>query len=248
MNYQSDVRVLRALRVTGVLLIAFSLTGCLKSNPTETPTTEESTTSSQTTEPVTTVSDLTNLAPASFDTDLMTHFTLGKAAARAWKPDAVLSYVSVTLATLAPNKGSEVYVFGSASDLDNWFTYSVSQDTGKSVRAIIPKADYLGSQLTPINEAYWSMNYVQALQLAEQNGGATFRISNPNPQMTVYLSNRTPRGWLWWTVEYTGASGETLVLLINPYLGGVADAQGNQLIPDRATPGTTSGTTSTSTQ
>lgn len=247
MSHQPDHRLQIARRVAGVALIALSLTGCLKSRTTDNTTTSTAPETTESTTQTPTVSDLTTLAPATFDTDLTTHFTLGSAAATAWKPDAVISYVSVTLPTLTPNTGSEVYVFGSASDLDNWFTYSVSQETGKSVRAIIPKADYLGSQLTPINQAYWSMNYVQALQLAEQNGGATFRINNPNPQLTIYLSNRTPRGWLWWTVEYKAASGATLVLLINPYLGGVKDEQGNDLVPDRAAPATST-TSSTTAQ
>ncbi|MEK7184189.1 MAG: hypothetical protein AAB701_01580 [Patescibacteria group bacterium] len=249
MNRQSAQHLGTLGRSFGIVLIAISLTGCLKSEtpPTDTPTeTTTTTTDTSTTTPI--VSDLTTLAPTGFDADVATHLTLGSAAAQVWKQDAVISYVSVSIPTLTPNKGSEVYVFGSASDLDNWFTYSISQETGKSVRAIIPKADYLGNTITPINQAFWSMNYVQALQLAEQNGGAAFRLNNPNPQVTAYLSNRAPRGWLWWTIEYKSTSGQTLSLLMNPYLGGVSDELGNVLVPDRAAPGTTTTTTpSTST-
>lgn len=231
-------------RGLGITLIALGLTGCLKTTPpTETPTTEITTPDVA----VPIVSDLTTIAPSTFDANLTTHLTLGQAAARVWKPDAVISYVSISMANLTPDTGNEVYVFGSASDLDNWFTYSVSQETGKSVRAIIPKADYLGNTLTPINESFWTMNYVQALQLAEQNGGATFRVNNPNPPITAYLSNRTPRGWLWWTIEYRATSGEVLTLLINPYLGGVTDEQGTVLVPDRAAPGSTTTTLPAST-
>ena len=244
------------VRIGIIAAIALTLTGCLKSkspstttDTTQNTTTDTTTTSNTSTTP--TVSDLTSILPSSFDTDISAHFAQGTAAAKAWHTDAVVSYVSVALGTnLTPKKGNEVYVFGSASDLDNWFTYSLSQDTGKSVRAIIPKADYLGDKITPINTTYWSMNYIQALQLAEQNGGATFRTANPNPQITIFLSNRTPRGWLWWTVEYTAASsGQNLSLLINPYLGGVSDEQGNVLVPDGTSPvGSATKTTPTTTQ
>ncbi len=244
------------LRIGVLFLVAVSLTGCLKQNAatdTDTQTgTDTGNTATDGTSTTPTVSDLTSLSPSGFDSELNAHYALAVAAAKAWHADAVVSYVSVTLGTsLAPQTGNEVYVFGSASDLDNWFTYSYAEAKNKSVRAIIPKADYLGDKLTPINVDYWSMNFVQALQLAEQNGGATFRTANPNPQITVYLSNRTPRGWLWWTVQYDTAAGQSLSLLINPFLGGVVDEQGTQLVPDRAASTSTStgsGSTSTTTQ
>lgn len=244
------------LRIAAITAISLTLTGCLKSktpdatttDTTESSTTTDTATSSTDTSTTTTVSDLTTLAATSFDSDLQAHYAQGLAAAKVWHANAVVSYVSVSLGTnLTPRKGNEVYVFGSASDLENWFTYSLSQDTGKSVRAIIPKADYLGDKITPVNTTYWLMNYVQALQLAEQNGGSAFRIANPNPQITVFLSNRAPRGWLWWTVEYRSATGQSLALLINPNLGGVSDEQGNVLVPDRGTTGTSTSTTTTPT-
>lgn len=217
-----------------VATVAVSLTGCKAKTPAVTDT-APATDTSNTTATTPTTTDLTTLLPATFDADTAAHLAQADVVAKVWHADAVLSYVSITLPTLEPKKGNEVYVFGSASDLDNWYTYSLSQDTGKSVRAIIPKADYLGDKITPINQTYWKMNYVKALQLAEQNGGATFRISNPNPQISVFLSNRTPRGWLWWTVEYKTASGQNLSLLINPNLGGVIDETGKQLVPDSTT-------------
>lgn len=249
-------RVQFGVRLLLLATVAVSLTGCLKGKTPSTDTTGTSTTGTtdgtQTdgTSATPTVSDLTSLAPSGFDSELNAHYALAKTAAAAWHSDAVVTYVSVSLGTsLKPEQGNEVYVFGSASDLDNWFTFSYSEPKNKSVRAIIPKADYLGDKLTPVNVSYWSMNFVQALQLAEQNGGATFRTANPNPQITVYLSNRTPRGWLWWTVQYEAASGQTQTLLINPFLGGVVDEQGTQLVPDRATSSSsTTGSTTTTTQ
>ena len=241
------------LRIVAITVISLTLTGCLKSktpttSTTQTTTSTDTTNGTNNTSTTSTVSDLTTLSSTSFDSDLQAHYAQGLAAAKVWHPDAVVSYVSVSLGTtLVPKKGNEVYVFGSASDLDNWFTYSLSQDTGKSVRAIIPKADYLGDKITPVNTTYWHMNYVQALQLAEQNGGSAFRIANANPQITVFLSNRAPRGWLWWTVEYRSAAGQSLSLLINPNLGGVSDEQGNVLVPDRGTTGTSTSTTAPST-
>jgi len=149
-------------------------------------------------------------------------------------------------ADLAPNTGREVYVFGSAANIDNWYTYSVAEDTGKFVRAIIPKEDYLGRNLDPINFDFWTMNYVQALQLAEANGGADFQTNNSGTTITAYLSERAPKNWLWWTIEYTAPSSETFSLLINPFQGNVVDESGNEVAPAGGQPTPATGTGNTS--
>lgn len=233
---------LRLRTVAGFLVLALTLTGCglKKTDDSATSSTTDETTDATTDTVTSSADDLTTLSPAGFDTELTSHFNLATNAATAWQPDAVLTYVSVEVpASLAANQGSEVYVFGSASDTVNWWTYSLSQSTGKFVRAIIPKEDYLGPEIVPVNTAYWKMNYVEALQLAETNGGAGFRLTNPDSSVTLFLSQRAPRGWLWWTAEYSAPSGEQFTLLINPNLGEVVDEQGTEVAPP------TDGTSST---
>jgi hypothetical protein len=91
------------------------------------------------------------------------------------------------------------------------------------------------------------MNYVEALQLAEANGGADFRTTNAGTRVTIFLSNRAPRGWLWWTVEYSAPSGEQFTLLVNPNRGEVVNESGDELAPPADDSSSTDASTSTST-
>lgn len=226
----------RGLRSAALFFVlALTLTGCgLKSDDQATTDTSTDTTTEEplTTDTTPTTNDLSTITPGSVAPDLDAHYAAAQAAAQAWQADAVLTYVSVDVpTTLATGQSNEVYVFGSASDSANWWTYSVSQATGKFVRALIPKEDYLGADIVPINTDYWTMNYVEAFQLAEANGGAAFRLLNPNSTITLFLSQRAPRGWLWWTAEYAAPSGETFALLANPFRGEVVDEAGTEVAP-----------------
>lgn len=218
-------------------LITLILTGCsgkkteTPAPTTDTPTSEQATAPDASGDPT----SLTELAPSSLNTKVTTNLNLATNAARDWRADAVLTYVSVELpASLKLDSGNEVYVFGSAADSEHWWTYSVSQTTNKFVRALIPREDYLGARLDPINTSYWNMNYVEALQLAEQNGGNNFRTKNSGSRVAIFLSQRAPRGWLWWTVEYTAQSGEQFTLLINPNRGEVVNESGDEVAPPGA--------------
>lgn len=214
-----------------ILGLAVTLTGCKNSKSSD-ETSETATETADETETSSTADDLTTILPSSVDTTLETHLNLARNAVQAWHPDAALTYVSIELpASLALDSGNEVYVFGSAQDTGNWWTYSLSQETGKFVRAIIPKEDFLGAELTPVNLEYWKMNHVEALQLAEDNGGNDFRLANTGTRVTLFLSQRAPRGWLWWSVEYKAPSGESFTLLVNPNRGEVVDENGNELSP-----------------
>ena len=205
-----------------------------------------STTPDSTTDTTLVTNDITTALPTEAQASLDIHLAQAKAAASAWKTDATLSYVSVELpASLAPDNGNEVYVFGSAEDASSWWTYSISQATGKFVRALIPKDDYLGTGLIPVNEKYWKMNYVEAFQLADKNGGSAFRQTNPGTRVSVFLSQREPKGWLWWTVEYKAPSSQTFTLLVNPNLGDVTDENGTP-VSGAATYDTTTATPSSS--
>lgn len=241
----------RGLRMAALFLVlSLGLTGCgLKqdnTSSTDTGTDTGTDTSTDTgTDTSAGVTDLTTISPASAETSLQVNLAAATAAATTWKSNAALVYVSVDIpSNLAQNAGNEVYVFGSPDDPTNWWTYSLAQESGKFVRALIPKEDYLGDEITPINLNYWNMNYVEAFQLAEANGGAAFRLTSPGARANLYLSQRAPRGWLWWTAEYTAPSGEQFTLLINPNLGEVVDEQGTPIAP--STQSSTSQSTDTS--
>ncbi len=230
------------------LVVLVALTGCgLKSSKeTDAAQDEASAGSTESTESAATNSDsgtLVTLAPTSVELQLTTNLNRATNAAQVWHDDAVLTYVSVDIpASLAPASGNEVYVFGSASDPLNWWTYSIAQESDKFVRAIIPKEDYLGADVVPVNTQYWQMNYVEALQLAETNGGSSFRSSHEGTRVTTFLSQRSPRGWLWWSVEYTAPSGDVFTLLVNPFRGEVVDETGNELAPPKGSTTSSSGT------
>lgn len=221
-----------------VVVLAFGLTGCKSQVPSDEETTPPE---GETTEQPTTgdPNSLTAILPSSVNTQVTTNLNLATNAASAWQADAALVYASVELpASLAPDTGNEVYVFGSTADRANWWTYSISQESGKFVRAIIPKEDFLGASLDPVNTSYWNMNYVEALQLAEANGGSEFRTTNAGSHVTIFLSQRAPRGWLWWTVEYTAPSSEQFTLLVNPNRGEVVNESGDEVAPAQDTTST----------
>lgn len=149
---------------------------------------------------------------------------------KAWKEDAVLHHISVTLpANLEVGQATEVYTYGSASDAYNWWTLNISGKTGKSVRAIIPKEDFLGTELKPIPMQFWKINYVEALQLAEANGGADYRANHPGSTIVLSLAVGEPRQYLWWTVEYQ-AGDQSFKILVNPATKEVMNESGIPIV------------------
>ena len=153
---------------------------------------------------------------------------LAKNKVQEWKTDAVLSAVNIKLPRdLTTNKAIETFVFGSAMDTANWWTFAISESSGKFVRAIVPKEDYLSEVTKPINNQYWKINYLEALQIAEANGGKAFRENNKETQITLTLAHTQPKGWLWWLVEYKTPEGESLKVRINAFDKSVVDEKGN---------------------
>lgn len=146
--------------------------------------------------------------------------------AKIWQLDSKLAYVEIQIpGDLSKNNGSELYVFSSNTDKVNWWTFSLNQATDKFVRAIIPKEDFLGFDSSQIDSKYWKMNYIKALQLVDSAGGSGFRASNTIKEIKIYLKQRQPNGWLWWTIQYIASDGTTYERIINPFNGEVKDPQ-----------------------
>ena len=224
-----------ALLATSVLLLG----GCSlgkTATPTPTPTATAA------------AAALKSASATTFDTPVANQLTAAQAKAKLWQDDAVLNYVSVQLPTdLSLNGATDTYVYGSSKDANDWWTYSLSEKTGKAIRAIIPKEDYLGTSITVINTQYWKMNYVEAFQLADTNGGSDFRAKHTDANVTLYLSNRDPNQWLWWTIQYKTPAGDTFTLLVNPNRGEVVDTTGKQVAAPPTISGDTSATSSSTT-
>ena len=166
-------------------------------SPTPTPSASESSQAPQ-------ANDLTNLDPSSALSQITANYNTAKQKASSWQPDAALYSASAKITkSLEWEDVVEVYTFGTVRETSNWWTISIAIRSKNYIRAIIPKEDYLGSNLKPIAINYWKISYVEAFQIAEKNGGKEWREKNKdNYQITATLLHAEPKGYLYWMVEY----------------------------------------------
>lgn len=228
----------KVLLLFGSLTVVLSLSGLncgLKKTTTTTTSTPTATSSNLA------ASNLINADSVSLDASISKNYQTAKSKASLWKPDATLATIQIKLPVdLAANSANETYIFGSAADTSNWWTISIAEQSGNYVRAVIPKEDYLGSSIKPIDTKFWRMNYVKAFQLADKNGGEKFRQDNADTQVTTTLHNTQPKGWLWWEIEYKSASNK-LIIKVNPNDGNIVDEQGNPISTGEATASSVTG-------
>jgi hypothetical protein len=119
-----------------------------------------------------------------------------------WKTNAQFSGLFITFdQNLIVDSANEIYVFDSADDTSHHFTISVSQSTGNSLRALVPKSDYQGA-LLPIKTEFWQSNYADAVQFADKNGGSDFMKANDVISVDVNLLRTAPNDYLYWVVTY----------------------------------------------
>lgn len=158
-----------------------------------------------------------NIDPTSLDATLKESFNLAESKSKLWRQDAQLVHYSVkipngfTIGTI-----TETYSYGSTADPFNWWTITISAKNNKVVRALIPKEDYLGTNYGPIPQRFWKINFIEALQLAEINGGSDYRKGKANVEATATLAISEPKNYLWWAIEYRSSTGDPYKLLINP--------------------------------
>lgn len=192
---------------------------------------EEETTPDTTSSPSPTVTlndaPLATIDPTMYDSELTANYESSKAAAQEWNTDAQLVMVSVKLPQdLSINNATDTYTYGSENAPYYWWTYSLSESTGKTVRALVNKEDYLGTDVKPIPLDYWRTNYIEAFQIADNYGGSDFRQNNENVTVSLTLSVSQPKGWLWWLVEYRTPLGDSFNVRINPNDQTIVDESG----------------------
>lgn len=173
------------------------------SNKAQTTTsTSSSTDQTTTTTPETKLSDLTTATPASYDDSVKNQLSIADSKLAEVDKKGQLAAVDISLpGTLDIGSGNSIFVYNLSADKVNCWMISISNSSGKFLRAKVPKEDYLG-ELKAIDRNFWKINYVSALQIAEKNGGLDFRNANTVSEVKITLKNADPKGWLYWFVDY----------------------------------------------
>ncbi|MCX6812574.1 MAG: hypothetical protein NTW79_03055 [Candidatus Berkelbacteria bacterium] len=163
-----------------------------------------------------TIANLTNASAATFDDAIKTELATADAQSVIVDKKATLCAVDVDLPqTLANGSGNSIFGYNLSVDKINNWTISISNTSGKFLRALVPKTDYLGT-LSAINRSFWKINYVFALQIAEKNGGQDFRNLKTITDVDLTLKNGGPNSWLYWYVTYNaGADVKTVQIDAN---------------------------------
>jgi hypothetical protein len=226
MNRRQGLKVLgrfvKFILFFAIILCFFGLSLSCKKQTTPTPTPSPSTSATETPK-----NDMTNLDPTTVNDDIKNNYNTAQQKSTQWLPDAAIYSASAKITpTLDLQDVIEVYTYGSKTQAAYWWTFSISVRSKNYVRAIIPKEDYLGSSLQPIMSQYWKINYIEAFQIAEKNGGKEWREKqkNTNYQITATLTIGNPKNYLYWTVEYSNSDGsDKKTVQINAFNGEVVE-------------------------
>ncbi len=197
-------RILLPMILLLVLACAFLLIALLKYNKTGVE-------SSNQTENKKTISNLTNISPADYDSVVKSEYALASSKAKESNQGNTLSAIDIEVGKdLVPSSVISRYVFTSPADTANNWTMTFTQVNTNFVRASIPKEDYLGNT-SEINTKLWKFNFVTALQIAEKNGGLTWRESNNLRTIRLTLRHVEPKNWLLWIVQYKSDNANLLI-------------------------------------
>lgn len=159
------------------------------------------------------ISNLTNIDAADFDSIVKETYALASSKSLEADRNNQLAAIEVRVdANLSPDTIVTRYVFNSTSDTyDNW-VIAFSGKSNKYIRMLTPVKDFMGT-LTPMNTKAWKYNFVTALQLAEKNGGLTWRENQKLQGVKVTLKHTGKKMWLLWVVEYEGEKDNFTVKL-----------------------------------
>jgi len=197
--------------IVAVALIITVIWSVIANKKTSTDTSNQSATSGETVQ--STVSDLTNADPSDFDVTARAELAAATKYAIEFNPDFKISVVEVKIgADLQKNSIVTRYAFSTTKDTRNNWVYTTDQSNGSFLRALIPKADYLGD-IVPINMSLWKYNYISALQFADKNGGSDWRSNNTLEGITATLKESADLKKLYWTIEYTAATTSNVTVV-----------------------------------
>jgi hypothetical protein len=165
--------------------------------------------------------------PGTLTADIKEGLELAQNKAKEWQSNAMLTAVQIEIpGSLKKTHLSTRYIFSSTSTSYYYWTIALTSGNENYVRALVPKEDYISTDLKVILPQFWKYNYLEALQIAEQGGGANWRKTHNLGGVKMILSRGQPQGWLYWQVEYIAVGPdderrptENLKVKFNAYTG-----------------------------
>lgn len=141
-------------------------------------------------------------------------------AVQALQPDVILQLVSTKfINSLSSRTGlaTNYYIYSSSSNTDFYYLANVPRNGESLKRFLMPKTDLdLPFDLVNVPLDVWKLTYADALQMAEQRGGADFRARHATFEVSVILAK--PAGdILSWFITYraTDSTADMLKVAIN---------------------------------
>jgi len=207
MNFWRNPIFIGIIVVSLVLAIGWSIYSN-NAKKKSTQTASQQTTGSTTT----TISNLTNFDPSDFKDTTQKEYALAQSKAVTANAQNQLGQIEAEIgSSLLPADVNTRYLFTSPADSVNNWMITISETSQSFIRALIPKEDYAGN-ITAINTANWKYNFVTALQLAERNGGQSWRDSNTLTGVKMTLKNNGA-GTLIWLIDYSSGSSDFTITL-----------------------------------
>lgn len=167
------------------------------------------------------IANLSNINPTEFDS--ITKKTYASANQLALEADSAYKIAGVEINVdkdLSPDTFVTRYIFNNPADASTNFVVTFGTTGSQYIRAIIPIKDYMGA-LAQMNTKAWKYNFVTALQLAEKNGGLTWRENNKITDVKLTLKHTGAKNWLLWVVTYQGENNQKLVVNLDANSGAV---------------------------
>lgn len=159
------------------------------------------------------ISNLTNIDPADFDSITKETYAIASSKSLEANSGNQIAAIEVKVdGSLSPDTILTRYVFNSTNDSSNNWVISFSGKSNKYIRMLTPVKDFMGT-LSPMNTKAWKYNFVTALQLAEKNGGLTWRENKKLQGVKLTLKHTGTKKWLLWVVEYEGEKDNFTVQL-----------------------------------
>ncbi len=193
--------------------------------------TQENEETDQSSQPTTQGENLLTIDPGTVAPELKESLEFAQKKAEDWQNNAKLTAVQIEVpASLKKEFTSTRYVYSSPASPYYYWTIAISSNNQNYIRALIPKEDYISMDLRVILSQYWKLNYVEALQMSDQNGGETWRAENRLGKIKMTLNHGQPSGYLYWNIEYAAidengqrSPESDLKMKINAYTGEIAD-------------------------